>query len=158
MHALGLSLQHQHCGCTMRFSKTASYPKTASYHDVSRFSPTLSTLVNTFASIHSSTLLNTSSLAFPFMSRWVASSSSIMNFLPTLFVSLRCLTNCVVGGSHVSRYPADGRSDEDKDPPSPPTAVAFFLLLGTGDLERDLPLGIVANAICSYSSSVTRRG
>ena len=123
------------------------YSHTATSYDVSRFSPNLSTFVKTFSSIHASILRNTSSVALSLMRRWVASRSSTINLLSALLVSFRCLINCLAGGSHVSKYPADGRSDladvpeETEAPLALPPAVDFPAL---GDLDRAFTLGMTA--------------
>ena len=121
------------------------YPSQPHY-DVSKFSPNRSTLVKTFSSIHASTLRSTSSLALSLMRRWVASRSSTINLLSALLVSFRCLINCLAGGSQVSKYPADGRSDladvpeETEAPLTLPPAVDFPAF---GDLDRAFPLGMM---------------
>lgn len=53
--------------------------------------------------------------------------------------------NCLAGGSHVNKYPADGRSDladapeETEAPLALPPAEAFPAF---GDLDRAFPLGM----------------
>lgn len=88
-----------------------------SENHVSKFSPTRSTLENTFSSIHASTLRSISPIALPSINKCVASKSSNMNFLSTVFISSNCRMNCLVGGSHVNKNPEDSTDvvpDDDR--------------------------------------------
>ena len=66
--------------------------------------------------------------------------------------------NCLAGGSHVNKYPADGRSDlvdvpdETEAPLALPPAEDFPAF---GDLDRAFPLGMMTVALVTSKNQVS---